>query len=364
MNELITLDNLSRAKELIEIANVSQLKEIIARSEALKIYAAQAKKGLEIQNQVAEIKLRAEKRIGNLLVEMPKQRGARPADMGLQAETPSLSDLGIEKTQSHRWQTIASLPDDQFEQYVSDVKKSNEELTTAGIIGLAKDLAKAEKREERQKDYAEKALFFKEEDVQIWHGDFREMSDKISDESVDLILTDPPYPEEFLPLWGEMFAVADRVLKPSKFLVCYANHQNLDKIFQLANNLKYYWIFKLDFTMKPIAKGRNLIATWKPVLIFQKLPFKKIEETIEDTIKFDYSERDLHDLNWGQTIAPFEYLLDKFSAPNDLVFEPFAGSGTTLLACKNKQRRCIGIELEKKYVEITKGRLCGIREDS
>ena len=149
MNELITLDNLSRAKELIEIANVSQLKEIIARSEALKIYAAQAKKGLEIQNQVAEIKLRAEKRIGEMLKETPKHEGGRPSENRLQDVTgfQTLKDLGIEKIQSHRWQTIASLPDDQFEQYVSDVKKSNEELTTTGILRLARQVKSDKKKE-------------------------------------------------------------------------------------------------------------------------------------------------------------------------------------------------------------------------
>ena len=47
----------------------------------------------------------------------------------------------------------------------------------------------------------------------------------------------------------------------------------------------------------------------------------KIKEEMKnlstDKIKFDYTERSLHDENWGQTIEPFEYLLDKFSEPND-----------------------------------------------
>ena len=60
----LTIQNLNSAKALIEKANVSQLKEIINKAEALRIYAIQAKKGLEIQNQRAEIKLRAERRIG------------------------------------------------------------------------------------------------------------------------------------------------------------------------------------------------------------------------------------------------------------------------------------------------------------
>lgn len=203
--------------------------------------------------------------------------------------------------------------------------------------------------------------YLENDDIKIYNDDFKNVAADIQENSVDLILTDPPYPEEFLPLWEQMFEVADRILKPSRFLVCYANHQNLDAIFRLKNNLKYYWTFKLDFTLKPMAMGRNLIATWKPVLIYQKLPFKKIVETIEDNVKeltpFDNEQRDMHDDNWGQSVGKVEYLMDKFSEPGELVFEPFAGTGTTLVAAKNLKRKCIGAEINDKYIDLIKGRL-------
>ena len=253
------------------------------------------------------------------------------------------------------YQEIASLEEKQQEEVMDVCEK--DKLTIQKIRDLVKDI----KKKEKIKEFEKFAKGFKDDDIKIYNDDFKNVAKKIEDESVDLVLTDPPYPEEFLPLWEKMFEVADRILKPSKFLVCYANHQNLDKIFQLKNNLKYYWTFKLDFTLKPIAKGRNLIATWKPVLIFQKLPFKKIEETIEDNVKeltpFDNSERDMHEDNWGQSIGKFEYLIEKFSKPNDLVFEPFAGTGTTLIACQRHKRKCIGAEIDKQYIDLIKGRL-------
>ena len=353
MNEIIVLGKWEKAKlAIMECKTIDELKVIRDKAEALRAYAKQAKESLEVQNNVAEIKIRCERRIGEFSKDLPKINKWSNSHDG---KLTILKDAGIDHYL--RYEAIANLPEDVFQRHISEVKKSNEELTTIGIIELARNLEKEHGREEKQKRYENQSRGFNSRDIQIWNGEFQKLSGKIKDNSVDLILTDPPYPEEFLPLWKDMFDVADRILKPSKFLVCYANHQNLDKIFQLKNNLKYYWIFKLDFTMKPIAKGRNLIATWKPILIYQKLPFKKIETTIEDNIKFDYTERDLHDMNWGQTIQPFEYLLDKFSEPNDLVFEPFAGSGTTLLACLSKKRRCIGVEIEKKYIDIIKGRL-------
>ena len=51
---------------------------------------------------------------------------------------PSLAELGISKTQSWRWQAIASVPDEAFEDHIASVKAGDEELTTAGVYRLAK----------------------------------------------------------------------------------------------------------------------------------------------------------------------------------------------------------------------------------
>ena len=62
---------------------------------------------------------------------------------------PTLKELGIEKTQSHRLQVVATLPDRTFEKHIADVKKSNKELTTAGVIKLGRQLQRAEQPEKQ-----------------------------------------------------------------------------------------------------------------------------------------------------------------------------------------------------------------------
>lgn len=97
----------------------------------LRQYAKQAGESLENQNMIAEIKLRAERRAGELIKEMPKATGAmgNPNGQGAPivrshdetAQPPTLNDLGITKSQSSRWQSIASVPEEVFEAEIIEV---------------------------------------------------------------------------------------------------------------------------------------------------------------------------------------------------------------------------------------------------
>ena len=236
-----------------------------------------------------------------------------------------------------------------------------EKLATGevSINAAYKEIKKEEKKEEKEKKIKkikESAKEFENTDIKIYNKDFREL--KIENSSIDLILTDPPYPAEYLHLWKDLFVQAKRILKPNKFLIAYSGQMYLDKIFKYANEagLDYYWMINIEFTKKPLVHGRKVLNEWKPILVFQN-GLKQHDRVFSDKITMKYTEREMHDLNWGQTIEPFEFLLDRFSNPQDLIYEPFAGTGTTLIACKNTNRKCIGTELKTDYIDLIKGRL-------
>ncbi len=81
----------------------------------------------------------------------------------------------------------------------------------------------------------------------------------------------------------------------------------------------------------------------------------KPKGTINDIIIAGGIEKGLHE--WQQDMKSTTELLEFFTNEGDIVLDPMCGAGTTLLACKKTNRRCIGIDISSEEVEISKGRL-------
>uniref|UniRef100_A0A6H2A0Z5 Putative methyltransferase n=1 Tax=viral metagenome TaxID=1070528 RepID=A0A6H2A0Z5_9ZZZZ len=265
------------------------------------------------------------------------------------------------------------------EEFVQDIKDAEIDIPRQDVIRIAskpiseqkkiiqkvksgeklKDAEKELKKDIQKKLYTEASKTYKPNtDIQIHNVDFREYAKKIEDNSIDLILTDPPYPKEFLPLWKDLAVVAERILKPGKFLIAYSGQLYLNEIFTYFKDagLEYYWLAGLWHKgSTAIVNARNVINEMKPILIYCKPPLKKNQNTFIDMFISEKKNKDLHE--WGQNIEVIELLIEKFSAPNDLIFEPFAGSGTTLTASKTLKRKCIGCETDKEMIDIIRGRV-------
>jgi hypothetical protein len=131
-------------RALAEAKTVDDVALVRDRAQAIAHYARQRRLGVEAVNAAAELKLRAERRLGELLAELPKLHGARPADTESPQVTP-LADLGVSKMESSRWQWAASVPTEAFERHLAQVREAGQELTSAGVLRLAKQLAQGER---------------------------------------------------------------------------------------------------------------------------------------------------------------------------------------------------------------------------
>lgn len=240
------------------------------------------------------------------------------------------------------------------------LKKTDPENFNKILNNQAK-LKDIEKEKEKQKRIEREVTQFNDtvvndEFISIHNVDFREYAKNIPDGSIDLILTDPPYPQEFLPLWGDLSVIAKRILKPNGFLIAYSGQLHLNKVFNyLDANLNYYWTFALRHTGgNQLIHPRNIFCGWKPLLVFQN-GLKKIDFQIEDFITGTGREKEFHD--WQQSELEIYDIIQRFTKAGDTVFEPFLGGGTTATACMKLKRKIIGCEIVKESFISAKGRI-------
>lgn len=140
MNQLTKYD---AARYALSVAvEVDEVKDIRDKAEAMAAYARQAK-DTELVKWATEIKVRAERRAGQMLAEMPKQDGGHAKKIVTRShdvtEFPkSLSEIGITKNESSRWQKLAAVSEEQFEHAVAAAKEVAGEVTTAAMLRAAK----------------------------------------------------------------------------------------------------------------------------------------------------------------------------------------------------------------------------------
>ena len=187
----------------------------------------------------------------------------------------------------------------------------------------------------------------------IWQDDIRTAR---LDERVDAIITDPPYPREYLPLWDELGRFAKQNLKHGGVLLAMSGSAYLPQVIEmLSRHLTYQWVLACELpgqSASAIQSGvRNIM--WKPILVY-----RNGGDPINigcDLFRNDKPDKNFH--GWGQGLAGYEWQVENFTQPNDLVCDPFLGGGTTAIATLKHGRRFVGFDVDAESVSISKGRL-------
>jgi len=208
---------------------------------------------------------------------------------------------------------------------------------------------------------------------QIHCADCLKFLKKIPDDSIDLILTDPPYNV------GKVF---DKKQEKTYFDIKFHKKwlKECDRIVKLDGQMYIFWwsgFLKeitniLDYKQvlywtKPFAMMRRGRRGWQNFteLIFWKVysddfTFNALKGMDSKDYFTDVSCINLPNERFHITQKPIslvEKLVGAGSNPNDIILDPFSGSGTTLVAAQNLHRQFIGIEISQKYCEIIKNRL-------
>lgn len=238
-----------------------------------------------------------------------------------------------------------------------DARPEVKEAVKSGDITINqayKEVKKSDKIKHREEQNKVGMSIIVEADIRL--GDFEDVLSDIPDGSIDCIITDPPYPYEFIDCWSKLSLFAARKLKPNGFCVAYSGQYNLPEVIKrMSDKLDYYWTFAVYHEgQTQIVNAVNLICRWKPVLIFQN-GRKKIGNTFQDYFISEQREKDGHD--WQQSKSGVSYLIEMFTNPGDLIVEPFAGSGTTVISALNLNRRVIAAEIDEVTFNIAKANI-------
>ena len=129
-------------KALMEAKTLDDVKDIRDKAEAIRVYTKQRDGSLEAQNDAAELKVRAERKLGEMLRETERHEGGRPKATHdtVSQVSPTLSDMGVTGKQSSRWQKVADVPEEKLEEHIASMRESRGEITTNGVLRLAGEL--------------------------------------------------------------------------------------------------------------------------------------------------------------------------------------------------------------------------------
>lgn len=188
-------------------------------------------------------------------------------------------------------------------------------------------------------------------------GDFEEVLKDVPDGSIDAIITDPPYPAEFIECWTKLARFAKRVLKTNGFCIAYSGQLNLPEVYRrMSEHLDYVWTFSLIHSGKhQFINPRNLYCGWKPILVYQN-GFKKLAgNAFTDIIQGTGLEKDAH--RWQQSELELKDIIEYYTCPGETILEPFAGGGTTISAALKLNRNVIAAEIDEKSYKSANARL-------
>ena len=236
--------------------------------------------------------------------------------------------------------------------------------------------------------------------VELYKGDCLEVMKDIKDNSIDAIITDPPYGTtackwdsviDFDLMWKQL----NRIIKPNGAILLFSK-QPFTSALVMSNPkmFRYEWIWEKSqgvnfaqcnhmpmsvyenitvFGNFGMSKNAKIQPVYNPQGIIEINKKKKAKTSTEHRVsennkdhvqkfgnyprqiqKFS-SERGLHPTQ--KPIPLMEYLIKTYTNENETVLDFTMGSGSTIVSCQNTNRNGIGIEMDNNYFEIAKKRI-------
>ena len=363
-----TIDDLSkfvligRDKLQAVRAEISAIKKVGLASEVLEQKRAEAQ-------EIAELVTLSEMRMGEMLSEIPKASGG---DHGNQhtggkksidapfakTKADTIADIGISRDAAKRYQQMAAHPEI-VEQAIAEARENDDIVSRASVLRKIKESKKQEQRKERE----ERKRFtvddvFPSDSCKLFVADIRDGLAEVADNSVDAVITDPPYPKEYIGLYRDLSRVSERVLKPGGVLIVMVGQSYLPDVIRMLDEcMTYHWClsYLTPGGQAPHLFQRNVNTFWKPVLWYMKGRYDG--DCIGDVLKSDVNDNDKRFHAWGQSESGMSSIVERFTDPGDLILDPFLGGGTTGTVALATGRKFIGCDIDSVSVNTAEQRI-------
>ena len=224
--------------------------------------------------------------------------------------------------------------------------------------------------------------------IDLRQGDCLEVMKDIPDESIDLIVTDPPYKivqggctnkavrlkgsnQEQLKKgtlfnnnsikFNEWIPEVYRVLKNNSHCYIMSNDRNINELLNICEKVGFKLLNILVWGKSKHSPNRYYMKNCEFIVFLRKGKAKNINDMgTKQLLLIDNVANKKHPSE--KPIKLMEILIKNSSNEQDKVLDPFMGSGTTGVACKNLNRNFIGIELDENYYKIACERINNTQE--
>lgn len=372
LGELAVIEKAREVRKLILAeSHVDALKELRDGSQSLRDALDRRGFSLTAQNAWAENKLWAERRLGELLEPLRPGVKSNWSDHA----TNSLAEMGLNKSQSSRWQKISAIDESEFVTYVESTKATDGELTSAGLLSWIKSRELENLRDEH-------ALLKNVEggSAVVSQATALDFLRGLTPEGAALLLTDPPYSTDVDDVWAfarDWLPLALSRLRPTgRAYVCIGAypseiHAYLDAAvgmtgtrFKLVQIL--VWAYRNTLGPAPAADYK---LNWQAILYFRgpdaanlNCPLMVEQFSVQDIAAPDGRRGDRYHA-WQKPDDLAERFIRHSSAPGDVVIDPFAGTGTFLAAAARLGRVGLGCEVDADMLELCRARGIEVRDE-
>lgn len=192
----------------------------------------------------------------------------------------------------------------------------------------------------------------------VYCGDCRDVLQNVG--KIDVTITDPPYANgtNYLSVSDDKETIGFLVKETIQIIIYIS-----DRV-AITCGVPNMWMYPqpswvLNWTT-PSGSGSCQwgFASWQPILVYGDDPYLKDSKgRRSDTIIKQFLRDEILDHPCPKPVGFMSWLLNRTSRENEIILDPFMGSGTTGVACVRLNRRFIGIEISKEYCDIAVERI-------